>query len=681
MSCMRTHSPSRSLRLLPCLLWLCGLPCAFAQTGRQPQHIRIDHYSIDVALDPAQHRLTAEATVTFTALANIPVVSFELNPALRVSEITDTNGATLEASRSSSDALGAPSDESRLRITPALPLHKGDVAAWTFTYSGTFDDSGQSTSVKPQLAFVGDPGSYLLYAARWFPLVGYMTDRFTATMHVHVPLGERVLGSGATGTPHLDAKGGMIFDFEWTHAGFPGTLVAGKFSGPYAANAGSHARVYLIEKNKSNRKTFDAQAYAAAAVREYDFFHAKFGALDSDQLNIVELPEGTLPAYSAPELAAISGAQMQGESAPRLLANTIAHQWWGERVSPATLGDAWTTNGMCRYAELSYVEKYSGEAAMQQAVLDTSAAALAYDTIPLIDTARHSPFSPEFQAMTYDKGAMLFRMLQWQIGDAAFDSTLREVLSQNAGLSISQAQLEKIAEAASQKNLQLFFAQWVDSTGAPRLQAKWTLYRLGNNQGFRTLGSIDQDLDLFRMPVEMRVETEGKTVTQRVDVAGSHSQFVIDSFGIPTKVSLDPDHWLLRNSPNMQVRVHILRGQQDAANGDNARAIQEYRQALAIDDISSLASYRLGDVYFHQRSYQDAADAYRAALRGDDEPKWTEVWSDLQLGKVFDASGQRERALNQYREAIQTGDNTGGALDLARAYLQRPYKRPVQPIP
>jgi tetratricopeptide (TPR) repeat protein len=119
-----------------------------------------------------------------------------------------------------------------------------------------------------------------------------------------------------------------------------------------------------------------------------------------------------------------------------------------------------------------------------------------------------------------------------------------------------------------------------------------------------------------------------------------------------------------------------LRGQNDADSGEDARAIQEFQQALAIDSISSLASYRLGDVYFQQKNYQAAADSYRAAMRGDDEPKWTEVWADLQLGKVFDASGQRERALNQYREAIQTGDNTGGALDLARAYLQEPYKSP-----
>ena len=49
------------------------------------------------------------------------------------------------------------------------------------------------------------------------------------------------------------------------------------------------------------------------------------------------------------------------------------------------------------------------------------------------------------------------------------------------------------------------------------------------------------------------------------------------------------------------------------------------------------------------------------------------------LGKIFDITGQRERAVNQYRQAIQTNDNTQGALDEARKYLQKPFERPKQP--
>jgi tetratricopeptide (TPR) repeat protein len=178
------------------------------------------------------------------------------------------------------------------------------------------------------------------------------------------------------------------------------------------------------------------------------------------------------------------------------------------------------------------------------------------------------------------------------------------------------------------------------------------------------------------MPVELRVETEGKTEIKRVDVVGTESQYVVDTFGRPRHISIDPDNWVLKNTPEMQVRIAILRGQQLVAEGDTSGALAEYQKALTANPNSSLASYRIGEVLFNQKNYQASANAYRDALRGDDEPKWTEVWSHIALGKIFDVTGQRDRAVNEYRQAVQTNDNTQGAVNEARKYLQQPYKRP-----
>jgi len=81
-------------------------------------------------------------------------------------------------------------------------------------------------------------------------------------------------------------------------------------------------------------------------------------------------------------------------------------------------------------------------------------------------------------------------------------------------------------------------------------------------------------------------------------------------------------------------------------------------------------------VLFTQRNYQASVNSFRDALRGDDEPAWTEVWSHIHLGYIFDVTGQRDRAVNEYRLAVQTNDNTQGAVNEARMLLQKPYKRP-----
>jgi tetratricopeptide (TPR) repeat protein len=232
-----------------------------------------------------------------------------------------------------------------------------------------------------------------------------------------------------------------------------------------------------------------------------------------------------------------------------------------------------------------------------------------------------------------------------------------------------------VAESQSQQQLTPFFAQWIDGTGAPRFTNKYAVYRLGNNKGFRTIGEIQQDLDLFRMPVDLRVETDGKTENKKVEVVGTDTQFVVDTFGRPRRISIDPDQWVLKSTPDLQVRIAILKGQQLVAQGDLAGAVAEYKKALEANPQSSLASYRIGEVLFTQRNYQASVNSYRDALRGDDEPRWTEVWSHIQIGKIFDITGQRDRAVNEYRLAIQTNDNTQGAVNQARAYLQKPYTR------
>ena len=68
-------------------------------------------------------------------------------------------------------------------------------------------------------------------------------------------------------------------------------------------------------------------------------------------------------------------------------------------------------------------------------------------------------------------------------------------------------------------------------------------------------------------------------------------------------------------------------------------------------------------------------EEFRRALDGDMDPKWVEVWSHLMLGKIFDVTGQRDRALNEYQRALQTNDNTQGALDEANQYVKKPYSQ------
>src|SRR5271154_145728 len=643
--------------LLFALIAVSLLAAPFAHAAEKPT-INITAYDIDAQLDPDAHTLKATAKVTFTPLESLDTVVFQLHGALKVDKVIDAGNHVLSGERGT---------DATIRLTLPAPLAKGQKTTFTFDYGGVLSGSEESPVEGLKLASIGSPISYLLYPARWFPMTGFLTDRFTADIRVTVPLGYRVVGSGPVSP--LGQSGGT-FEFRWNKPGFPGTIIAGKFNPPQPAPSASYVHIWTTDARKPA-----APDFADAAAKQFNFFTGAFGPAESVHFNVVEIPDDTLPVFWAPEIAAIPASRITAKGNDRLLANVVARQWWSSQVSPATLNDAWITNGMCRYAELMYLEDEAGQTALQRAILDVSASALAYDTIPLSGIGRDDPFSPEFQSMTLDKGGLVFHMLRWEVGEDSFHNILKATLTQYADKPIRTSDFIRVAESQSQQQLTAFFAQWIDGTGAPQFNNKYTVYRLGNNKGFRTIGEIGQDLDLFCMPVELRVETEGKTEVKRVDVVGTNSQYVVDTFGRPRHIAIDPDNWVLRNTPEMQVRISILRGQQLVAEGDTPGALAEYQKALTANPNSSLASYRIGEVLFNQRNYQAAANAYRDALRGDDEPKWTEVWSHIALGKIFDATGQRDRAVNEYREAVQPTDTPQGALNEARQYLQAPYKR------
>jgi TonB family protein len=98
-------------------------------------------------------------------------------------------------------------------------------------------------------------------------------------------------------------------------------------------------------------------------------------------------------------------------------------------------------------------------------------------------------------------------------------------------------------------------------------------------------------------------------------------------------------------------------------------SIQRYQNQLKANPRDSLAHYQLAEAFVLQKNYQSAANEFREALNGNLDPRWTEVWSHLGLAKVFDASGQQERGSNELRLALRTGDNTGGAQDIASSRL------------
>jgi tetratricopeptide (TPR) repeat protein len=674
-----------------CLLVVLGQPLWAAEKAR----LRVDDYQIEATLEPHLHQITARAKVKFTAQQDLSVAVFELHNDLRVTKVVDEKNQALSAERVTQD--------STVRVPLPNGLAKDASTTLTFEYEGQLENADNSPVPGLNLAHIGDDTSYLFYAGRWFPVSGFGLNRFTSTINITVPAHMLVIGSGkgsaSNVAPAKKAAATVLptktFTFVSDKPSFPGTIVAGVFQEYKSDEAGMELHVYFKPTHQSV-----APAYTTTAVQEFTYFTTLYGPLTTPKLNVVELPSDTLPFAWAPEMVGLASSSITEKTNYRLLADGIAHQWWGVSVNPATKDDWWISDGFSRYSEAMYVENAAGETGLEEAVKDMSVGSLAYDTVPLSSASKLDSFSTEFQSLTTDKGAMILHMLRWVLGEDKYNKTMREFASEYAGKSATTDDFRAIAEKYYGDQLTWFFSQWLDSTGAPEFKVKYTTYRLGGaaaqttkdekagdkvdkikeekTPGFRVTGEISQDLDLFRMPVDLRIDTDGRTENKRIEVVGTNSPFTIETFGRPRRISVDPDHHVLTNSSDVKLRSSVLRGQAMQQQGDLSGALTEFNKALDLNKNSSLAHYRIAEIFFFQRNYQSSANAYRAALDGDGDPRWTEVWSRLQLGKIFDITGQRERAVGQYRQALQTNDNTFGALEEARKYLQKAYERPKE---
>jgi hypothetical protein len=627
--------------------------------GIKRGRIDVENYSIDAEVNPRTQALTANVKVRFTAMDNeISSLSFELNSALNVSRVVDETGHEIPSSRSKEDFS--------VRLSLPAPLVKGKPTTLTFTYDGRLTGQEESPVYGIKFAAIQNDFAYLMYPARWFPVNDYTIDRFSADMRITVPSGFTVIASGLGKSERVGADR-MAYSFQFTKPSFPGSIAVVQGDPTRVSSEGVNTSLYFRQKQSM------AHSYGEEAGKVMTFLTGLYGLPPQANLTLVETEDGTPNGYAAPGILFLSPHAIGNQVAARLLVNNISRQWWEDLVSPVSRDHMWLENGNARYAELLWEEKTNGPGAFEDAVHDTYVEALTVDHPPLIQSGRLEDYSPEYWATTAGKGAAILNMLRNIMGNEGFSKLMATFTGKHSWESVNTADFRTLAEQIYGQSLTYFFVQWIESSGAPEFRMEYTVFR--TQQGFRVMGKITQDLDTFHMPVDIKIETEGNPETKRVDVVGTSSEFSVDTFGKPKSVTIDPNGTVLRWSPSMRVAVAIKRGDQFVAISEYSDAIKEYQKALDVNRSSSLAHYRVGAVFMLQNSFQSAANEFRESLNGDLTPKWTEVWAHIKLGNIFDVSGQRDRAVNEYNHAIRTKDNTEGAQEEAAKYLKTPFER------
>ena len=631
----------------------------------------VTNYRIEAQLIPDQHLLRAGADITLIPLEPTRSVVFELNGSLKVESI-EKDGKPLTGFVQDPVGVGALGPSVRIDLGQVVPANQPVILR--IRWSGALVSPEGGPLATRRLAYVGNEGSYLMYASRWFPFHDYAADRATSDITLIVPAGLQVAGTSddpvvAQPSPK---EGAVRYRFVHKQPVLVGNFAAGQYIHKTLRFRNYELQLYAMPGSEKRIDTF-----AELTGHVLEFYSKKYGnPLFGNRLVITQIDDESLDTYSGPGMIFLS-SKMFETTRPvpeEKLQRELAYQWWGQSVGLKSFDDAWLSQGLAEWSAFAYRESSLTAGGLDAAQREQQERALTFEQTASIARAPSAldDQSAAYQSIVFYKGSMVFRMLRETIGRDNFDRLLYKFLETYRGKNASIDDFEKLASQISQENLRYFFAQWVEGTGVPEFTVDYQIIRTRSGK-FRTRGTVKQNLESLRMPVELMLRAEGDNQQTTTRVEGRSEDFDFESNGQPLEVVVDPNNKILRMSDDLRVSIIARRGIEQMKEGVYAEAQQQFEAALKLDRSNSWVYYNLGLLFLEQRNWQHALDNFEASLNGTLKPSWIEVWARIKRGNAYDAKGERNRAVAEYQKAIQSGIDYDNAQAVAKKYLATPY--------
>ncbi|MGB8509419.1 MAG: M1 family aminopeptidase, partial [Pyrinomonadaceae bacterium] len=644
-----------------------------AETPLQPgarARFDVTNYRIDVELQPDQHFLSATGEVTFTPLDNTRSVVFELNGSLKV-EAIERNGKPL--TNFVQDQAGVDTIGPSVRVDLGEVVAAGQPQTLRFRWSGALVTPEGGPLATKRLLYVGSDVTYLMYAGRWFPFHDYAADRATADITVTVPNGYTVAGASDEPVTPQPRAGKVAYHLVSRQPALVGSLAAGRFTTRTLRIGGYEINFFVQPGSEGFIEPYGQVIGEALGFYTKTFGQPAFGT----RLSLVQIDDASLDAYAAPGMEFLSRkffTQNRLAGFDERVQREIAFQWWGLTVGLKSFDDAWLSQGLAEYSAHALRETRLQGAALDAEQRDMQERALLFEQTASISRAPSTldDQSAAYQAIVFYKGAMVFQMLRDTITAQKFNELLHRFAGEFRTRNASIDDFEKLTSQVAGENMRYFFARWVEGTGVPEFSADYQIIRTRAGK-FRARGTVKQNFENLKLPVEVSLRSEGDTNTTTIFLADRSEDFDFESSGKPLEVIIDPNHKILRTSDELRISIVARRGLELLREGQYLEAQRQFEEALKLDKSNSWVYYNLGLLFLEQRNYQQALDNFDASLNGNLRPSWIEAWARIKRGNAYDAQGDRARAVSEYKKAVESGIDYDDAQRAAKEFLATPY--------
>jgi len=504
----------------------------------------ISQYDLSVKILPDAHRLEARGTLRLP-IANVSRSEIRLSLSELMQNFTVE---VIEPAASAGIAKVETRDKQRGSnkwiIRPVRPIPAGQAALLRFSYAGGEQPANQF--------YIGSEVSFAsAWGTDWYPLIDDENDKGIGSVRFSVPTGQTVYATGKRRGSAQEAEQG-VFRFETVHPTYF-AFAAGNYT-VVQRNGSIPVAIYSLRPHKN------MEQYLDGISRILNLLAQEFGPYRFGEFALVEIPN------EQANKAQFSGAAFQGFffsssaalDAPEFnlalpyFAHELSHEWFPHVTALKKGRGRFTEEALAQYGSLRVVEAIQGatiaegyrRTGLPNYNADFSAAGYFKIAASGADQILADLKSEAGRRLAYTKGFIVFDMLSRELGRERFRRILHNLTRRYAFREIGWNEFLRAVETG--RNLQWFYEQWFERTGAPDYQLTW------KQEGRIVSGKITQPSPFYRATLEVEIKGANRRLLKTVEVINGQTE---SNWSVPFKVesvTLDPNYKVLRWLPEFR---------------------------------------------------------------------------------------------------------------------------------
>ncbi|MEU6197801.1 M1 family metallopeptidase [Streptomyces sp. NPDC047061] len=411
----------------------------------------VGHYGLTLAYDPDGGRLTGTAVITARATQDLTAFDLDLQ-GLHVDDVT-VEGRQARWNRAGQELTVRPHDD----------LAEGETFSTTVRYSGrpqklTDPDGSEEGWLRTAdgALGLGEP----VGSMAWFPGNDHPSDKAAYDITVTVPKGLQAVSNGEL-TSETTKNGRTTF--AWHSAEPMASYVATVAVGHYTITRSTLSDGLPVYTAVDPTQVEASRAVLAKLPEIMEWESYNFGPYPFSSTGaIVDRPEDFGYALETQTRPVFPGAPDTDT-----LVHELAHQWYGDSVTPRTWRDMWLNEGFATYAEWLWAEDHGGRTA--QETFDRLYATPTDDST-LWGFAPAKPPSAAYisERPVYDRGAMVLQKIRRTVGDDRFYDIVQGWAAAHRHGNADTAEFTAYVEkAAPGKDFATIWKNWLYGDGKP----------------------------------------------------------------------------------------------------------------------------------------------------------------------------------------------------------------------